>query len=684
MYVLFLFFFLLCPVTLGYCFLRLRDTLTKERKSQLTGMILYGYGLHSTIFVIWYYLAKYFSISQHVLLWMWSAAFVIAAAGIFYLLSHEIGSDLPDPRLPDKATVIMFALFACTAALSFFLFNDLRYEASSAAFLEQIPTGTAPLLHLWHMSDLSSVTGLQIMIWLVAFCIYAEVSGLLFRGNHRIIFLAILYALLLLPALTDSLDMLGLFLCPQEPQTFFLCVLMPAYLLSAFDWTKTVAQKASFRQLAFSFFVLFLSSVNLLLYSKIAILLGVLSLVMGWLIGRFCVVDRKHVMLTAGCILMVIAFVQSFGLNLYRINGLNPYEDLFASSKGKPLVVSDTDLYAHFPSNATLQIGETSDAGILFDALYAHADYLALQKDSDVTDIAGDYGFALVGEMEDAYLYENQNKDLDFTTSDLRLWKITQYPSVTNTQAMIYTLQDLQGHLVLIDGGHTEDADQVAQIIADAGGHVDAWFLTHPHTDHINAITALYGRDGLPSVDAFYASEFDPDTYASVAADWDVYEDFAAWYDLFANETRLHYLHRGDTLDLFGLSVTCFHDNTVKTAEGDAANDGSLVLKFEGSTQSFLVCGDTGYTQSEEIIASYGDQLASTYIQMGHHGNGGLTEEFYRLVHPQIAFFDAPQWLMEPEDPNTWFTTPQNRAIMESMGAKIYSYVGGPHAALLQ
>ena len=50
---------------------------------------------------------------------------------------------------------------------------------------------------------------------------------------------------------------------------------------------------------------------------------------------------------------------------------------------------------------------------------------------------------------------------------------------------------------------------------------------------------------------------------------------------------------------------------------------------------------------SDTIIENYREELKSDYLQMGHHGNGGLSEEFYRLVEPKSAFFDAPDWLNE-------------------------------------
>ena len=46
----------------------------------------------------------------------------------------------------------------------------------------------------------------------------------------------------------------------------------------------------------------------------------------------------------------------------------------------------------------------------------------------------------------------------------------------------------------MIDGGWTEDAMAVKDIIKSQGGIVDAWILTHPHQDHIGAFNEIYAE----------------------------------------------------------------------------------------------------------------------------------------------------------------------------------------------
>ena len=41
---------------------------------------------------------------------------------------------------------------------------------------------------------------------------------------------------------------------------------------------------------------------------------------------------------------------------------------------------------------------------------------------------------------------------------------------------------------IVVDGGTKEDSNNLQQYIKDAGGTVNAWFITHPHKDHAGAI----------------------------------------------------------------------------------------------------------------------------------------------------------------------------------------------------
>lgn len=262
---------------------------------------------------------------------------------------------------------------------------------------------------------------------------------------------------------------------------------------------------------------------------------------------------------------------------------------------------------------------------------------------------------------------------------------IAQFPSTTNNQAMFYTIET-RGKLIVVDGGWAEEAEYVKAVIGERGGHVDAWILTHPHLDHIGAFNAVMtDPDGI-TVDRIYTQEMDFESYRDRAHAWDREDVFEDFYEIISGLNNVEYLHNGDSMELFGLKVEVFnaYDKEITNAvTEDIYNDGSLMFKITKSKESMLFCADVGVTMSDTIIEEYGDKLKCDYIQMGHHGNGGLSEKFYRMTSPKAAFFDAPDWLMNPKDGST-YTTPQNREIMESQGARIYAYDTAPNQIRLR
>ena len=85
---------------------------------------------------------------------------------------------------------------------------------------------------------------------------------------------------------------------------------------------------------------------------------------------------------------------------------------------------------------------------------------------------------------------------------------------------------------------------------------------------------------------------------------------------------------------------------------------------------------------SKYLLKKYKDELKADYIQMGHHGNGGLKDDFYQSIGAKAAFFDAPDWLMQ--DTSGRFTTPKTSYLLASGGAVIYSFSTAPNQIILK
>ena len=99
-----------------------------------------------------------------------------------------------------------------------------------------------------------------------------------------------------------------------------------------------------------------------------------------------------------------------------------------------------------------------------------------------------------------------------------------------------------------------------------------------------------------------------------------------------------------------------------------------------------LFCADAGSASgndalSEKIMRDYGADIACDYIQMGHHGFGGLSEAFYEAASPKGAFFDSPAWLLSGENK---LSAKEKEEFMRSMGCTVYSFYTAPNQILLR
>lgn len=281
-------------------------------------------------------------------------------------------------------------------------------------------------------------------------------------------------------------------------------------------------------------------------------------------------------------------------------------------------------------------------------------------------------------------IYQALTREGESWKNDGQAWKITQYGTKQDTQMMFYTIEGSDGQFMIIDGGWNWNADAVRKVIAEHNNHVDAWILTHPHPDHIGAFNTIMESSEDITVDMVYDVFLDLEEYQKVAEEWDeigVYEKHLE--QAFAGKFPVTYITRNMTLDILGLQVTCFnaYDEEVRCRTDAICNNGSLMLKFEGSRESFLICADVEDEMEEYLIATYGDALKSDYLQMSHHGNWGLTEDFYQIVAPKSAFFDGSASLYEQSDLYDGWKMKQ---LMEDMGAEIYTYETAPNSIILR
>lgn len=311
-------------------------------------------------------------------------------------------------------------------------------------------------------------------------------------------------------------------------------------------------------------------------------------------------------------------------------------------------------------------------------AAMEECNYLAYPADQAAEEALLANGYGKVGENASYRVYR---RDAGAKAYDGR-WLVTQYGDKNGAQHMFYTAQDADGHLIVIDGGWTTEADYVRSVIKSLGKHVDAWFITHPHQDHAGAFTEIYKKPGKITIDKVYAVDMAAPEVCMEKAPWDETAVYDEWLKL--DIAQLSFVHAGDAFDVAGLSVEIFnaYDGYVYDLSKDLLNDGSMMFKISANEESMLFCADVGKSMSKYLLNTWGDSLKADYIQMGHHGNGGLKRAFYESVGAKGAFFDSPEWLMQ--DTSGRYTTMKNAALMAEYGAAVYSFSTAPNQIVLK
>ncbi|MBQ4048256.1 MAG: MBL fold metallo-hydrolase [Clostridia bacterium] len=247
-----------------------------------------------------------------------------------------------------------------------------------------------------------------------------------------------------------------------------------------------------------------------------------------------------------------------------------------------------------------------------------------------------------------------------------------------------------ENQTILIDGGTRGDAAQISDLLAQHGRTtIDAWFFTHPHHDHIGAFVELCERCGkVPAEQIFYHFP----THAEVLAFGTRTEhERVLWERFFAiadtNCNRFFTIVPGDAFAFDDVTIRVLRVyNPAFTA--NPINNSSTVYRIDSAGKRVLVLGDLGVEGGNELMDMYpAEVLSADYTQLAHHGQAGVSKEFYAYIRPNCCLWATPDWLWDncgPDGPGSGpFHTLMTRAWMEELGVKKH-IIGKDGTALIQ
>jgi len=254
--------------------------------------------------------------------------------------------------------------------------------------------------------------------------------------------------------------------------------------------------------------------------------------------------------------------------------------------------------------------------------------------------------------------------------------KIYQLPNHDAEQSMGYVIKTAAGKVIVIDGGSADVTPDLAALLRALGGTVDAWLVTHPHSDHVTAMMNIFSIYPDIHVKKIYGSIV---SYEKAVE----YKDYAAENVLtFNNFIAKHMdiftsVNTGDLFTFDGIKVEVLMASNPEMT-GNFINNQSVVYKVTTKEKSALFLGDLGGAAiSDKLLQVAAGKLDSDIVQTAHHGSNGVTQAVYQAVFPQICMWPCPTWLWnnQPNQPpnsaynsGPWVTI-EVRGWMDLLGA---------------
>ncbi len=254
--------------------------------------------------------------------------------------------------------------------------------------------------------------------------------------------------------------------------------------------------------------------------------------------------------------------------------------------------------------------------------------------------------------------------------------------SVTNIQMNSFVITTADGKLIILDGGQRPNAEYLLNYLRELTGeaipHIDAWFLTHAHNDHVDAfLEILQNHPGAVTFDKvymnfpsaqFFARGKGPDMSA-VGTAQEIYDALPLYADKLCIATE------GDVYEIGEAKFEILYSTHPEILD-NICNNSSLVFKMTLGGKTTLFLADCGIEAGNVMLEKYKgtDMLNCDICQMAHHGQNGVTKEFYEAVMPEICLWCAPDWLWFNDAGKGFnthcFKTVEVRGWMEELGVK--------------
>jgi len=186
------------------------------------------------------------------------------------------------------------------------------------------------------------------------------------------------------------------------------------------------------------------------------------------------------------------------------------------------------------------------------------------------------------------------------------------------------------GHWILFDAGPAwrgGDAGRttVLPYILRRGGSLDAFVLSHPHTDHVGGAASVFAA---MRPHAYWDAAFAGGSESYIAS-----LDAARRLGM-----EWHRVHPGDSFRIDGVSVSFLAPDSAWTVGLKDPNLASTIAVVRYGVVRFLLVGDAERAEEDWLLAQHRDELRAQVLKVGHHGSStSSSDAFLDAVHPDVA-----------------------------------------------
>ena len=276
-------------------------------------------------------------------------------------------------------------------------------------------------------------------------------------------------------------------------------------------------------------------------------------------------------------------------------------------------------------------------------------------------------GLAIAGCVPKASDWSEKEREL-FGEKKTGHFTMTQISSATDTIGESYLFKTSGGKVIMVDGGYASDVENLRGHIMGAGGHVDLWFITHPHEDHMEALATILNDMREITIGKVVYSRVPYEFLDLEPVSADCARGYYRAMDDHVGNTDfldIHSLTQRFDIDGIGIMVLGVANPEYRT---NPYNNQSMVIRFWDDSKSVVILGDAGVECGDKVLATYKDYLDCDYLQMAHHGQNGCSEEFYKSINFRACLWPTPSWVWEPAPEHSWLKTRDTRRWMDEKG----------------